>query len=153
MCIVISGVVLVVMNIVLEYGFGVVIVVLLGFMVVVNVLGLIWDLLLYEVVMVIGLVGVIGLVFGGLSIVLVVMLEIFIVNVQVVGILMEVLYCVVLMVFGGMDSLLYNGVVIMLLMVIGLIYCQVYKDIFVVIFIKIFVVFVVIGIYYVIGWV
>lgn len=40
----------------------------------------------------------------------------------VMGILFEVMYCIVVMVLGGMDILLYNGVVIILFVVIGLIY-------------------------------
>lgn len=64
---------------------------------------------------------------------------------------MEVFYWVVVMVSGGMDILLYNGVVIIFLVVIGLIYWEVYKDIFGIILIKILVVFFVIGLFYVIG--
>lgn len=66
---------------------------------------------------------------------------------------MDVLYWVVVMVSGGMDMFLYNGVVIMLFVVMGFMYCELYCDIFVVIVIKMFVVFFVIVVYYVMGFV
>lgn len=72
----IGGFLFVVMNIVFEYGFGVIIVVLLGFVIISYVLGNIFiNLLVNGVVIMIVLVGVIGLVFGGMSIVLSVMVD------------------------------------------------------------------------------
>lgn len=72
----IGGVLLVFMNMGVEYGFGGIIVVLLGFYKLSSgILYIFIDLFVNGVVMIIVLVGIIGLVLGGMGIVLSVMLE------------------------------------------------------------------------------
>lgn len=72
----IGGVLLVFMNMGVEYGFGGVIVVLLGFYKLSSgILYIFIDLFVNGVVMIIVLVGIIGLVLGGMGIVLSVMLD------------------------------------------------------------------------------
>lgn len=64
--------------------------------------------------------------------------------VVVINIFMEVMYCVMFVVFGVLDVLFYNGVVIIVLGICGLIYWEVYVDIFVVVVVVFMIVLVVI---------
>jgi H+/gluconate symporter-like permease len=149
----IGGALLASMNTASEYGFGAVIAALPGFLVIANALSAIPDPLVNEAVTVTALAGITGSASGGMSIALAAMAETFIANAHAAGIPMEVLHRVASMASGGMDTLPHNGAVITLLAVTGLTHRQAYKDIFAVTIIKTLAVFVVIGVFYVSGWV
>jgi len=149
----IGGALLASMNTASEYGFGAVIAALPGFLVVAHALQSIPDPLVNEAVSVTALAGITGSASGGMSIALAAMADSFIANANAAGIPMEVLHRVAAMASGGMDTLPHNGAVITLLAVTGLSHRQSYKDIFAITLIKTLSVFVVIGLYYLTGWV
>lgn len=147
----IGGSMLAAMNTASEYGFGAVIAMLPGFLVVANALNSIPDPLLNEAITVTALAGITGSASGGMSIALAAMSETFISNAQAAGIPLEVLHRVAAMASGGMDTLPHNGAVITLLAVTGLTHRQAYKDIFAITLIKTLAVFLIIGVFYLTG--
>ncbi|HET9032572.1 MAG TPA: GntP family permease [Dokdonella sp.] len=149
----ISGALLASMNTASEYGFGAVIAALPGFLAVATALKSIPNPLVNEAVSVTALAGITGSASGGMSIALAAMADSFIANANAAGIPMEVLHRVASMASGGMDTLPHNGAVITLLAVTGLSHRQSYKDIFAITLIKTTSVFVIIGLYYLTGWV
>ncbi len=149
----IGGSLLASMNTASEYGFGAVIAALPGFLVVAHALQSIPDPLVNEAVSVTALAGITGSASGGMSIALAAMADSFIANANAAGIPMDVLHRVAAMASGGMDTLPHNGAVITLLAVTGLSHRQSYKDIFAITLIKTLAVFVVIGLFYLTGWV
>jgi len=149
----IGGALLASMNTASEYGFGAVIAALPGFLWVANALGSIPNPLLNEAITVTSLAGITGSASGGMSIALAAMAESFIANAEAAGISMEILHRVAAMASGGMDTLPHNGAVITLLAVTGLTHRQSYKDIFAITIINTLAVFVVIGLFYLTGWV
>jgi len=149
----IGGALLASMNTASEYGFGAVIAALPGFLWIANALGSIPNPLLNEAITVTALAGITGSASGGMSIALAAMAETFIANAEAAGISMEVLHRVAAMASGGMDTLPHNGAVITLLAVTGLTHRQSYKDIFAISILNTLAVFVVIGLFYLTGWV
>ena len=149
----IGGSLLASMNTASEYGFGAVIAALPGFLVVAHALQSIPDPLVNEAVSVTALAGITGSASGGMSIALAAMADSFIANANAAGIPMDVLHRVAAMASGGMDTLPHNGAVITLLAVTGLSHRQSYRDIFAITLIKTLAVFVVIGLFYLTGWV
>jgi len=149
----IGGALLAAMNTASEYGFGAVIAALPGFLIVANALGSIPNPLVNEAITVTSLAGITGSASGGMSIALAAMAERFIANAEAAGISMEVLHRVAAMASGGMDTLPHNGAVITLLAVTGLTHRQSYKDIFAITILNTLAVFVVIGLFYLTGWV
>ncbi len=149
----ISGALLASMNTASEYGFGAVIAALPGFLAVATALKAIPNPLVNEAISVTALAGITGSASGGMSIALAAMSESFIANANAAGIPMEVLHRVAAMASGGMDTLPHNGAVITLLAVTGLSHRQSYKDIFAITLIKTTAVFVIIGLFYLTGWV
>ncbi|MEP6880609.1 MAG: GntP family permease [Dokdonella sp.] len=149
----ISGALLASMNTASEYGFGAVIAALPGFLVVASAMKSIPNPLVNEAISVTALAGITGSASGGMSIALAAMADSFIANANAAGIPMEVLHRVAAMASGGMDTLPHNGAVITLLAVTGLSHRQSYKDIFAITLIKTTSVFVVIGLFYLTGWV
>jgi H+/gluconate symporter-like permease len=149
----INGSLLASMNTASEYGFGAVIAALPGFLAVATALKAIPDPLVNEAVSVTALAGITGSASGGMSIALAAMADSFIANANAAGIPMEVLHRVAAMASGGMDTLPHNGAVITLLAVTGLSHRQSYKDIFAITLIKTTSVFVIIGLFYLTGWV
>lgn len=149
----VGGALLASMNTASEYGFGAVIAALPGFRVVADALHSIPNPLVNEAVTVTALAGVTGSASGGLGIALGAMSDTFIANAHAAGIPLEVFHRVAAMASGGMDTLPHNGAVITLLAVTGLTHRQSYRDIFAITIIKTVAVFVVIGLYYLTGWV
>jgi len=149
----IGGALLASMNTASEYGFGAVIAALPGFLLVANALSSIPNPLLNEAITVTSLAGITGSASGGMSIALAAMAETFIANAEAAGISMEVLHRVAAMASGGMDTLPHNGAVITLLAVTGLTHRQSYRDIFAITLLNTLAVFVVIGLFYLTGWV
>ena len=149
----IGGALLASMNTASEYGFGAVIAALPGFLVIADALAAIPNPLANEAVTVTALAGITGSASGGMSIALAAMAETFIANAHAAGIPMDVLHRVAAMASGGMDTLPHNGAVITLLAVTGLTHRQAYKDIFAITLVKTAAVFVVIGLFYLTGWV
>jgi H+/gluconate symporter-like permease len=149
----INGALLASMNTASEYGFGAVIAALPGFLAVATAMKAIPNPLVNEAISVTALAGVTGSASGGMSIALAAMADSFIANANAAGIPMEVLHRVAAMASGGMDTLPHNGAVITLLAVTGLSHRQSYKDIFAITLIKTTSVFVIIGLYYLTGWV
>jgi len=150
----VGGALLASMNTASEYGFGAVIAALPGFLIVANALGSIPNPLVNEAITVTALAGITGSASGGMSIALAAMAETFIASAQAAGIPMEVLHRIASMASGGMDTLPHNGAVITLLAVTGLSHRQSYKDIFAVTLVNTTTaVFVVIGLFYLTGWV
>ncbi len=149
----IGGALLASMNTASEYGFGAVIAALPGFLAVATALQAIPNPLVNEAISVTALAGITGSASGGMSIALAAMADSFIANANAAGIPMEVLHRVAAMASGGMDTLPHNGAVITLLAVTGLSHRQSYKDIFAITLIKTTSVFVVIGLFYLTGWV
>ncbi len=149
----IGGALLASMNTASEYGFGAVIAALPGFLVIADALASIPNPLVNEAIAVTALAGITGSASGGMSIALAAMSETFIANANAAGIPMEVLHRVAAMASGGMDTLPHNGAVITLLAVTGLTHRQAYKDIFAITLVKTAAVFVVIGAFYLTGWV
>ncbi|PJK08239.1 transporter [Lysobacteraceae bacterium NML120232] len=149
----ISGALLAGMNTASEYGFGAVIAALPGFLVVANALNGIPNPLVNEAVTVNVLAGITGSASGGMGIALAAMADSFIASANAAHIPMEVLHRVASIASAGMDTLPHNGAVITLLAVTGLSHRQSYKDIFAITLISTTSVFVVIGLYYLTGWV
>jgi H+/gluconate symporter-like permease len=147
----VAGALLSSLNTASEYGFGGVIAMLPGFVVVANGLKAIPNPLINEAVSVNVLAGITGSASGGMSIALAAMADQFIAAAQAANIPLEVLHRVAAMASGGMDTLPHNGAVITLLAVTGLTHKQSYKDIFAITLIKSAAVFVVIGVYYLTG--
>jgi H+/gluconate symporter-like permease len=147
----VAGALLACMNTASEYGFGAVIAVLPGFLVIRDGLRRIPNPLVNEAITVTTLAGITGSASGGLSIALAAMGDQFISAAHAAHIPLAVLHRVASMASGGMDTLPHNGAVITLLAVCGLTHRQAYKDIFAITCLKTLSVFVVIGIYYLSG--
>ena len=149
----IGGAMVAAMNTASAYGYGTVIAVLPGFLVIRDALAHIPNPLVNEAVSVSVLAGITGSASGGMGIALAAMADRFIAAANAAHIPMEVLHRVAAMASGGMDTLPHNGAVITLLAVCGLTHKQSYKDIFAVTCIKTTACFVVIAIYYLTHWV
>lgn len=149
----VGGAMLASMNSASEYGFGAIVAALPGFRVVANALHFVPNPLVNEAISVTSLAAISASASGGVSMALAAMADIFIHNAKAAGIPMEVLHRVAAMAAGGMDTLPHNGAVITLLAVTGLTHRQSYRDIFAVTLIKTAAVFVVIGTFYITGWV
>jgi H+/gluconate symporter-like permease len=134
-----------------EYGFGSVIAILPGFLVVSSALQYLPDPLIKAAVSVSTLAGITGSASGGLSIALAAMGDQLIAAANAANIPLEVMHRVVSMASGGMDTLPHNGAVITLLAVTGLTHRQSYKEIFGITIIKTIAVFFVIAIFYTTG--
>jgi H+/gluconate symporter-like permease len=147
----VSGTLLASMNTASEYGFGAVIALLPGFLIVSEALRAIPDPLVNQAITITTLAGITGSATGGLSIALAAMSDQFIAAANTYGIPMEVLHRVASMASGGMDTLPHNGAIITLLAVTGLTHRQAYGDIFVITIIKTVAVFVVIAFHYMTG--
>jgi H+/gluconate symporter-like permease len=147
----IGGSLLASMNTASEYGFGAVIAVLPGFLLIQSALKAIPNPLINEAVTVTTLAGVTGSASGGLSIALAAMADQFIAAANASQVPLEVLHRIASMSSGGMDTLPHNGAVITLLAVTGLTHKTSYKDIFAITCIKTVAVFVVIAVYYATG--
>jgi H+/gluconate symporter-like permease len=139
------------MNTASEYGFGAIIAVLPGFLVVAEALKAIPNPLINEAITVTTLSGITGSATGGMSIALAAMADQFIAAAHANGIPLEVLHRVASMASGGMDTLPHNGAVITLLAVTGLTHRQSYGDIFAITCIKTAAVFVIIAFFYLTG--
>ncbi len=147
----VAGALLAAMNTASEYGFGGVIALLPGFVVVSDVLRAIPNPLINEAISVTVLAGITGSASGGMSIALAAMSDSFIAAAEAAKIPLEVLHRVAAMASGGMDTLPHNGAVITLLAVTGLTHREAYKDIFVITLTKTAAVFFVIAVYYLTG--
>ena len=139
------------MNTAAEYGFGAVIALLAGFLLVANALETINDPLIGEAIAVTTLAGITGSASGGMSIALAAMSATFIANAEAAGVPMDVLHRVAAMASGGMDTLPHNGAVITVLAVTGLTHRQSYGDIFAITLISTLAVAVVIAVHYLTG--
>lgn len=147
----VSGASMAALNTASEYGFGSVIAILPGFLVVSSALQYLPDPLIKAGVSVSTLAGITGSASGGLSIALAAMSEQLIAAANAANIPLEVMHRVVSMASGGMDTLPHNGAVITLLAVTGLTHRQSYKEIFGITIIKTLAVFFVIGLFYTTG--
>ena len=147
----VSGALLASLNTASEYGFGGVIALLPGFVLVSDALRAIPNPLINEAISVTVLAGITGSASGGMSIALAAMSESFIAAADAAKIPLEVLHRVASMASGGMDTLPHNGAVITLLAVTGLTHKEAYKDIFVITLTKTAAVFFVIGFFYLTG--
>jgi H+/gluconate symporter-like permease len=147
----VSGSLLASLNTASEYGFGGVIALLPGFVLISDALRAIPNPLINEAISVTVLAGITGSASGGMSIALAAMSDTFIAAAEAANIPLEVLHRVASMASGGMDTLPHNGAVITLLAVTGLTHKEAYKDIFVITLIKSAAVFFVIGVYYLTG--
>ncbi len=116
----VAGALLASMNTASEYGFGGVIALLPGFVLVSDALKAIPNPLVNEAISVTVLAGITGSASGGMSIALAAMSDTFIAAAEVAKIPLEVLHRVAAMASGGMDTLPHNGAVITLLAVTGL---------------------------------
>ena len=149
----ISGAILAAMNTGSEYGFGAIIAALPGFVIVAGSLQGISNPLLNEAITINILAGITGSSSGGMSIALGAMADQFVAAANSAGIPLEVLHRVASMAAGGMDTLPHNGAIITLLTVTGLTLREAYKDIFSITIIKIAASFLIIGVFYMTGWV
>ena len=147
----VAGALLASMNTAAEYGFGGVIALLPGFVLVSDALRAIPNPLINEAISVTVLAGITGSASGGMSIALAAMSDTFIAAAEAANIPLEVLHRVAAMASGGMDTLPHNGAVITLLAVTGLTHREAYKDIFVITLTKTAAVFVVIAVFYLTG--
>lgn len=147
----VAGSLLASLNTASEYGFGGVIAMLPGFVMIADTLKAIPNPLVNEAVSVTVLAGITGSASGGMSIALAAMADTFIAAAEVAKIPLEVLHRVASMASGGMDTLPHNGAVITLLAVTGLTHKEAYKDIFAITLIKSAAVFLVIAFYYLTG--
>lgn len=134
-----------------EFGFGSVISILPGFLILEDVLKLISDPLLNQAITINLLAGITASASGGLSIALGAMAHTFIDSANAAQIPMEVLHRVASLAAGGMDTLPHNGAVIVLLAVTGLTHVQSYRYIFGVTLIKVSSCFFAIFAYYALG--
>lgn len=149
----VAGALLATMNTASEYGFGAVIAALPGFIVVRDATRIVPNPLLNAAVTTTTLAGITGSASGGLSIALAAMSTRFIAAAHSAGIPLDVMHRVTAMACGGMDDLPHNGAVITVLAVTGLTHRQSYRDIFAVTLLKTLGAFLVIGVYYMTGWV
>lgn len=149
----VGGALLAAMNTGSEYGFGAIIAALPGFLVVAGSLQGISNPLLNEAITINVLAGITGSSSGGMSIALGAMADQFVTAANAAHIPLEVLHRVASMAAGGMDTLPHNGAIITLLTVTGLTHREAYKDIFSITFIKIMASFLIIGVFYLTGWV
>jgi H+/gluconate symporter-like permease len=147
----VAGALLASLNTASEYGFGGVIALLPGFVVISEALKAIPNPLINEAISVTVLAGITGSASGGMSIALAAMSDTFIAAAEAANIPLEVLHRVASMASGGMDTLPHNGAVITLLAVTGLTHKESYKDIFVITVTKTAAVFFVIGVFYLTG--
>ncbi|CAI3789202.1 hypothetical protein AHFPHNDE_02890 [Pseudomonas sp. MM227] len=147
----VSGASLAAMNTASEYGFGSVISILPGFLVVSSALQYLPDPLIKAAVSVSTLAGITGSASGGLSIALAAMGDQLATAANAAAIPLEVMHRIVSMASGGMDTLPHNGAVITLLAVTGLTHRQSYREIFGITVIKSLAVLFVIGAYYMTG--
>ncbi|MBT9386454.1 GntP family permease [Pseudooceanicola sp. CBS1P-1] len=147
----IAGALLATMNTASEFGFGAIIAILPGFLVISHALSAIPDPLVNEALTINILSGITGSAAGGLSIALAAMADQFIAAANANGIPMEVLHRVAAMAAGGMDTLPHNGAIITLLSVTGMTHRQAYGNIFVMTLIKVAASFLVIALYYATG--
>ncbi|HET9413345.1 MAG TPA: GntP family permease [Pseudolabrys sp.] len=147
----VAGALLASLNTASEYGFGGVIALLPGFMLISDMLRAIPNPLINEAISVTVLAGITGSASGGMSIALAAMADTFTAAAEAAEIPLEVLHRVASMSSGGMDTLPHNGAVITLLAVTGLTHKAAYKDIFAITLIKTIAVFTVIGVYYLTG--
>ena len=116
----VAGALLASMNTASEYGFGGVIALLPGFVLISDALRAIPNPLINEAISVTVLAGITGSASGGMSIALAAMSDTFIAAAEAAKIPLEVLHRVAAMASGGMDTLPHNGAVITLLAVTGL---------------------------------
>jgi H+/gluconate symporter-like permease len=145
----VGGALLAIANTASEYGYGSIIAVLPGFLLLSDSLKhAIPNPLVSEAVSVQLLAGIVGSASGGLSIALGAMSDVYIHGAQAVGIPLEVAHRIASMASGGMDSLPHNGAVITMLVITGLTHKQAYKHIFACTIIKSVAVFFAIGVYY-----
>jgi H+/gluconate symporter-like permease len=144
----VAGSLLASLNTASEYGFGGVIAMLPGFVLIADALRAIPNPLINEAVSVTVLAGITGSASGGMSIALAAMSDTFIAAADAAKIPLEVMHRVASMASGGMDTLPHNGAVITLLAVTGLTHKEAYKDIFVITLIKSAAVFFVIAFFY-----
>jgi H+/gluconate symporter-like permease len=147
----VAGSLLASLNTASEYGFGGVIAMLPGFVLIADGLKAIPNPLINEAISVTALAGITGSASGGMSIALAAMADTFIAAAETAKIPLEVLHRVASMASGGMDTLPHNGAVITLLAVTGLTHKEAYKDIFAITLIKSAAVFFVIGFFYLTG--
>ncbi len=147
----VGGALLASMNTAAEYGFGAVIALLAGFLLVAGALESINDPLLGEAIAVTTLAGITGSASGGMSIALAAMSDTFIANAEAAAIPMDVLHRVAAMASGGMDTLPHNGAVITVLAVTGLTHRQSYGDIFAITVISTMAVGLIIAVHYLTG--
>jgi H+/gluconate symporter-like permease len=147
----VAGALLASMNTASEYGFGGVIALLPGFVLISDALKAIPNPLINEAISVTVLAGITGSASGGMSIALAAMADTFIAAAEAAKIPLEVLHRVAAMASGGMDTLPHNGAVITLLAVTGLTHREAYKDIFVITLTKTAAVFFVIAVFYLTG--
>jgi H+/gluconate symporter-like permease len=125
----VAGSLLASLNTASEYGFGGVIAMLPGFVLISDALRAIPNPLINEAVSVTVLAGITGLASGGMSIALAAMADTFISAAEAAKIPLEVLQRAASMASGGMDTLPHNGAVITLLAVTGLTHKEAYKKI------------------------
>jgi H+/gluconate symporter-like permease len=145
----VGGALLAIANTASEYGYGSIIAVLPGFLLLSNSLKhAIPNPLISESISVQLLAGIVGSASGGLSIALGAMSDVYIAGAQAAGIPLEVAHRIASMASGGMDSLPHNGAVITMLVITGLTHKQAYKHIFACTIIKSVAVFFAIGVYY-----
>jgi H+/gluconate symporter-like permease len=145
----ISGCLLAITNTASEFGYGSIIAVLPGFLLLSRSLKTaIPNPLLSEAISVQLLAGIVGSASGGLSIALGAMSDVYIAAANAAHIPLEVAHRVASMASGGMDSLPHNGAVITMLAITGLTHRQAYKHIFACTIIKTVAVFFVIAVYY-----
>ena len=147
----IAGSLLASLNTASEYGFGGVIALLPGFVVIADALKAIPNPLINEAISVTALAGITGSASGGMSIALAAMADSFVAAAQSANIPLEFLHRVASMASGGMDTLPHNGAVITLLAVTGLTHREAYMDIFAITLVKSAAVFVVIAVFYLTG--
>ena len=147
----VGGALLASMNTAAEYGFGAVIALLAGFLLVAGALESINDPLLGEAIAVTTLAGITGSASGGMSSALAAMSDTFIANAEAAAIPMDVLHRVAAMASGGMDTLPHNGAVITVLAVTGLTHRQSYGDIFAITVISTMAVGLIIAVHYLTG--
>lgn len=148
----VAGSLLAIMNTASEYGYGSIIAVLPGFVILSDLMHHgISNPLLSEIISISALAGIVGSASGGLSIALAAMSETYINAANAAGIPLEVAHRIASMASGAFDSLPHNGAVITLLAVTGLSHKHAYGPIFVITLIKTVAVFAVMGIYYLTG--
>jgi len=149
----IAGALLATMNTATEYGYGSVIAALPGFIVIRDALTAIPNPLLNEAITINVLAGVVGSASGGMGIALAAMADTFIATANANGIPLEVLHRVAAMASGGMDSMPHNGAVITMLAVCGLTHREAYPFLFKIVLLKTLASFLIVGVYYLTGWV